>query len=106
MPQNKPIQVEQFTKRYSDGLPRYNNLIIYFRETALGKIFREQPNFIKFQKEHSPLERKLHEAIRVMDPSNLYRMSEELRPFDKDIYKFYLVMKSYGTPDENLIGRG
>ncbi len=105
MPQNESLPLEEFSKRGPDSIPTYNNLVIYFRNTALGKIFREQPSFQRFKEEHPDLERKLHEAISAMDVSNALKMSEDLRPFDKDIYDFYLTMRSYGTPDENLIGR-
>ena len=105
MPATKPLPLKEFSKRDSDGVPRYNNLLLYFIEGGLNVEFRKQPRFIKFKEDCPDLERRLHEGIRVISPSKSPNISEELRPFDKDLYDFYLTMRSYGEPDENLIGR-
>ena len=67
-------------------------------------MMRKQPHFHRFQAEHPDLEKRLYEAISTIDIQSP-QMSEDLKPFDQDLYDFYLTMRSYGTSDENLIGR-
>ncbi len=103
MPQPQPLTFEEFSKRDSSGIPRYNNLIIYFMETDLGRIMREQSSFQRFQKEHQDLERKLRDAMNTIDLKSP-KISEELKPHNEDFYNFYIVMRDYGLKDDDLIG--
>ena len=101
MLQNQPLTFEEFAERDS-GIPRYNNLILYFRDSDLSRMMRNRPAFQRFQAEQPDLEKKLHEAISAMNPNK--HIPEKLKPYDMDLYDFYLIMRGYGVPDNELIG--
>ena len=103
MPQPQPLTFEQFARRGSDNLPRYNNIILYFRDSDLGGIMREQPDFKRFQAEHQDLEERLREAIGAINIQSP-QISEDLKPHEQDLYAFYLIMAGYGVPSNSLIG--
>ena len=103
MTQPQPLTFEEFSKRDFSGIPRYNDIILYFMENDLGQIMRDSPAFQRFQTENPGLEGRLREVISPIHLSSP-QISEELKPHDKDLYRFYLIMRNYNVPDEGLIG--
>jgi len=103
MIQPQPLPKEQFIKRDPKGVPRYNNILLYFLESDFKQDFRQRPFFQRFQSENLTLESRLHEGIRVLNPrrSQIY---EQLEPIEDDLHEFYQTMRRYGDSDNVLIG--
>lgn len=95
------LTFEKFTERDVLLIPRYNNFILYFATSGVGLYMREEPFFDKFQKEHPLLEERLRAAV---TSRKRRAMTEALKPFDKDLYAAYLIMRFYGASNGKLIG--
>lgn len=108
MPQNQPLTFEQFIEGEHflgpdmPPLPRYNNFPLHFTTRWGGAFFRALPYFQKFQIEQPDLGRRLTEEVtnrdRTIDPYSSFK------PLEPELYRAYLIMHSYGVPDEDLFG--
>ncbi len=102
MAEDPILTFEEFTERDVLSIPRYNGFIVYFMTSGVGLHMREEPFFHEFQKEHPILEERLRAA--VVTGHERKAMSEALKPFDKDLYAAYLIMRFYGASNGKLIG--
>lgn len=109
MTQPQPLTFEQFVERVplghpvenDPGIPRYNTFPLNFTtEGPAADLIRKQPHVVRFIEEHPGLEGKLREGI--MNRDRLIDTSEALKPFERNMYEAYLIMRDYGVSDEDL----
>ncbi len=95
------LTFEDFSSR-EDNFPRYNNFYGYWEseESMLGMVYRKKPHALRFQQEHSDLDKKLQEEIKGMVITR--SVSEALKPFDRDLYEAYVIMKGFGVSNKDL----
>ena len=101
MPQSQPLTFEEFVERYPSlpVLPRYDSFYLHFMLEGLPLYLRKTPHFLKLQEEHPDLEARLTSGI-----TNLGRIdAKALKPYERDMYQAYLILRSYGIPDEGLL---
>lgn len=102
MPQDQPLTFEKFVER--DHLlpshPRYDNFYLHFMPKGVLPLhLRKTPHFLKLQEEHPDLEARLTSGI-----TNLGRTdAKALKPYEQDMYQSYLILRSYGVSDEDLL---
>lgn len=94
----KILSFEEFTARTPS--PKYNNLVLYFTTGENGeKFYRSQAHFQKFLEEHPELEKRLRIGIMSLN----YFSGETFKPFDRDLYEAYKILRTYeGVSDGNL----
>ncbi|MDD5194036.1 MAG: hypothetical protein PHF67_05660 [Candidatus Nanoarchaeia archaeon] len=92
---------EEFSAR-EDGHPRYNDFYRYWEseESILGMVYRKKPHALRFQQEHSDLDKILQSKISNMAVTR--STSEALKPFDRDLYEAYVIMRGFGVPNKDL----
>ena len=102
MPQPLPLTFEEFVERDNPSLPghpRYDNFPMYFMPKGMAPQLRNTQPFLRFQVEHHDLEARLTSGI-----TNLGRIdAKALKPYERDMYQAYLILRSYGIPDEGLL---
>lgn len=99
MQTSPPLTFEEFTRR--DPTPRYNNLILYFTETGIGPVYRDTNHFKKFKQDHHEIEKNLTTKLATANWEGI-DTSQGLKPFDKDIYDAYLIMRNYVESDKDI----
>ncbi|MEK9181826.1 MAG: hypothetical protein AAB786_02280 [Patescibacteria group bacterium] len=99
------MSFEEFINRNSyppSTIPNYNNFYLYF----IGGKFWDQINekrvhYQKFAFEHPEIVLSLRNKIQNQIDKSKNR-SEALKPFDKDLYEAYKIMRGYGASDKEL----
>ena len=103
--QKKPVlSFEEFSRRYAtpnDPAPRYNNFFFYFNKGEGGRRFREKEHYKKFANEHPDIATSLCEKIGNQRDEK-HGASQSLKPFDRDLYEAYKIMRTYGVEDKDL----
>ena len=103
---NESLSFEEFANRENFlGIPRYDNFWLFFLEAKFREeqfSYRKEGFFKRFQEENPELERRLSQEIVDSDSKRSGGRSDMLRKFDRKLYEAYLIMKSYGVPDEDL----
>ena len=95
------LSFEEFSSRDHPGhsdLPHYSNFWLYFGSGFCGEAYRTSEVYKKLADEHPELAASLCNKIQNLP----YITSENLKPFDEDLYKAYKIMRSYGASDRNL----
>ena len=93
----KILSFEEFSKDQ-----RYNNLYLYFVAGRASEIHRKNaPYYDQFAQENPELVADICDKIqnkrdRRLDPA------ESLRPFLRDLYEAYKIMRGYGASDVDL----
>jgi hypothetical protein len=102
-PGPKVLSFEEFIFRDPELylIPRYNNFFMHFIGPGLfGDIYKESPWYQKFASEHSDMVELLENKIRNKDKSN--STAEALKPFERELYEAYKIMRGYGASDTDL----
>ncbi len=96
----KILTFEEFSFRdEKSNTPKYNNFFLYFLDP--GHLKTEV--YKKFQSENPDMARLLCDKIEdVQMKALLCGTSEALKPFDRDLYEAYKIMRSYGFSDKEL----
>lgn len=126
-----PLSFEEFREKDSIGIPKYNNFVVYFRESEKSSaegIYKEKPHYKKFQNEHPALDMWLRKHIsKNYSEENLIKTAimeliDEVESDDHDresnaylkmlytkhdeieqkLYEAYSIMQTYGVTDEEL----
>jgi len=95
MPVDEILTFEEFSARE-------NNFYGYWdsEESLLGMVHRKKPHALRFQQEHPDLDRKL--LAEIVNMSVTTSVSEALKPFDRDLYEAYRIMRGFGVSDKDL----
>ena len=103
---NKILTFKQFNERIPFGsvkveAPRYRNFFLRFIEIGhVAKFIRKETYMVRFQKEHPTLDRTLCEKVTKL--MKYKDRSKALKQVDKELYKAYRILKSYGISDKDL----
>lgn len=98
------LSFEAFTQVDSEThTPKYNNFFAHFlADEFFGRIYREKPYYEQFAKDHAGVAVDLSRKIEESDMNS--GTMKALKPLEDDLYKAYVLMKSYGATDEELFG--
>lgn len=108
-PQNKPtpetepiLTFEEFSYRdHVDNVHHYNNFFMYFIAGEWGENRRQSPHYQRFVLENLDMATSLRNKIgKQLDKSK--NTSEALKPFDRDLYEAYKIMRGYGFSNKDL----
>ena len=94
------LATEEFSKPGHLGIPKYNNLILYFMKGMFAEAKQEEPWFQQLQQEHPNLAADLSNGIADLQINSM----EDLKPFEANLYEAYKIMREYGASDEELFG--
>mgnify|MGYP001597752621 CR=1 FL=1 len=101
MATGEPLTFEEFT--YRNPIPRYTNFFLQFMEdNCWGQVRREIVQFKRFSLEHPKMEKALTDKITSLSREG--DISENLKPFDIELYEAYLLMRTYVESDSDLWG--
>ncbi|MEK7128603.1 MAG: hypothetical protein AAB933_03520 [Patescibacteria group bacterium] len=95
--------MEEFSNRtldYPSTIPNYNNFFLFFVSGPSGDVHRKKKHFERFVSEHPSLNLTLHNGIGDIPPYS--DVSENLKPYDQNLYEVYKIMRSYGVSDKEL----
>jgi hypothetical protein len=83
-------------------LIKYNNFPMYFEDNSMISESLKKSDFYKrFTSEYPDLLLSLRDKIQnKLDKTK--NTSERLKPFDKDLYEAYVIMRRYGATDGEL----
>ena len=100
------LSFEKFTERVSQTddlapIPRYNNFYLYFDVPFLDNAYQTKEHYIKFSTEHSDLNASLCSKIQK-ERNKSKGTSKSLKPFERELYEAYKIMRGYGVSDEKL----
>ena len=76
---------------------RYNNFFLYF---SGWEVYMEKEYYKRFVFEHPDMAAELCDKIQNRKQS--YSTKESLKPFTKNLYEAYKIMRSYGVSDKDL----
>lgn len=93
------LSFEEFIAPNQYGHPKYNNFFAYFDRDPNGD-FRSQPHYQRFEHENPVLATNLISKISNRDIR--LGTAESLKPFERDLYEAYKILKSYGISDDDL----
>jgi len=102
-PEVKPIlSFEEFSFRDPEqrNTPTYNNFFTFFTSGWMSEAYRTQEQYKKFESEHPETAKQL--CDKIQNRAGPYYMSESLKPFDKELYEVYKIMRGYGYSNSDL----
>ncbi|HTE48858.1 MAG TPA: hypothetical protein VK675_03065 [Candidatus Paceibacterota bacterium] len=105
-PGPKILSFEKFIERVSQSdnlapIPRYNNFYLYFDVSFAQSAYQTKKYYIKFLTEHPRMNASL--CDKIQNQRNKSKgTSESLKPFERDLYEAYKIMRSYGISDKKL----
>ncbi len=96
----KILSLGEFTNPYSDGRPRYGNLWVNFDVGYAATIYQGTAHYKRFAEENSEMNESLQQKIqsRKRDAN----VTNSLKPFEKDLYEAYKIMRTYGLSDTEI----
>ncbi|GEM_PF-2185046 len=100
----KILTFEEFSFRADNDMntPRQGSFFGYFDRGLLGDARRITEHYKRFAFEHPDMTTELCDKIQNMRDESK-GTSESLKPFDRDLYEAYKIMRSYGIPDSELL---
>jgi hypothetical protein len=100
-PEEEPkiLNFKEFTQR--EFLPHYGNFFIYFNSGFAGEVYRESAHYKRFASEYPEMAESLCDKIQKQRDKRI-GTSESLKPFDRDLYEAYKIMRGYGLSDSEL----
>ena len=101
---NSALSFEEFTKiDKAVGWPEYDNFPIKFFEDVFANSCnsRDTPYYQIFKKEMPQLDTKLRDVIPSLD-RHQSGFFDRIKPYEFNLYKAYLHMRSAGASDEEL----
>ena len=100
--EERPLTFDEFTKRDERGKHAFGNFFMHFMDIGMaGPLYRTSSYFRRFQESNDGLETRLTEGITAI-AGQAVQTSDALQPHESDLYEAYVVMRSYGVPDETL----
>lgn len=66
----------------------------------MSDTYRETEYYKKFSAENPDMARSLCEKIQKIDPIKV--MTEETKPYERELYEAYKIMRGYGVSDQDL----
>jgi len=98
----KVLTFEEFTYHDKAGLnhPRFNNFFLYFEKGWAADIYKSTEHYKRFEREHPDLALDLNKKIQ--NTNKMGGTSEALKPYLKDLYEAYVIMRGYGVSDTEL----
>ena len=97
MAQEHAVSFEVFESDV-DGFPYYDNFPTYFSRGGLANYYRTLPQYADLQREAPDLEKRLREGISELPLLN----TQALKPFSRDLYEAYLIMRKHVSSDTAL----
>jgi len=97
MQQKPPLTFLEFALN-ENGIPRYDNFIIFFQNGVFGEQRRQLLPYKKLQQEAPNLERTLRfifSRIKMTDYGSVM-------PFNRRLYRAYIIMRGYVNSDKEL----
>jgi hypothetical protein len=106
-PEPKVLSFEEFCYRdpknassFQYPLPLYNNFFYYFFSSShIYENYTSKEHYKRFAAEHPDIVASLCEKLKNLP---IWNKAESLKPFDKDLYEAYKIMRGYGVSDEDL----
>ncbi len=100
----KILSFKEFTRYDTQlGLFAYKNFYFYFLEGFVGNAKRGASWYKVFEKDHGNLATLLREKFKELSNKLIVFSQEDLKPLNRDLYKAYKIMRSYGASDTELI---
>jgi len=107
IPEGEPkiLSFGEFSHRDTEsGPPKYNNLFFYFFHADVAndwtrEIYKKKKHYQRFVSEYPEMVELLNKKINSIRDQH---RSEDLKPFDGDLYDAYKIMRSYGVSDKDL----
>ena len=97
------LSFEEFSDRTNpNGTPNYNNFYFYFMGGPFPDIYRKKSFYKDFELENSILARSLLNHIQNEVQNKKGSRSELLKPFDKELYEAYKIMRKYTPSNQKL----
>lgn len=105
MPEQPPVPEQEATiltfEEFSKD-QRYNNFYLYFVGGQAGTIHRKNaPYYDRFAQENPDLLADLCDKIQNKRDKRLFA-GDSLKPFERDLYEVYKIMRGYGFSDRDL----
>ena len=92
------LTFEEFISRDSHGAAKHNNFYMHFEGAPH---YVNTTHYRRFTNENPDLAASLSHKIRQRD-KRPYSMTQQLQPFEQDLYEAYKIMRSYGVSDREL----
>lgn len=95
--ETRALSFEEFT--FGNPAPRFQNFWLFFA-TGDGVYRRREPYYQRFAAEHPEMAESL--CVKIQGKDKKIDTTEALKPFHKDLYEAYKIIRGYGVSHQEL----